>query len=312
MKRRDECNKSLLQLPNKTDYLESFSSREKLLFLNDNDSWEYHGIHLEGAFCIVFQGLIGGEKYAIRCWKCLNYRDKEAICRRIKLISEWIGSVQPKYLKEIFLSEKGISTIKGIYPVSIMKWFDDMSLNEYISQNINEPLLLSKLPNLFMKMVSYFHQHHISHGDLNMENIRINPDGMPYMIDYDTLFVPTMTREIDNIKGMPEYQHPARNKNMYLSEYIDYYSEYIIFLTLKTIAKYPDAWDILFSINNGTCLRKSDYSDIQNSSIYSFIREKCDKELMSILISINNIWHNTNCLNAIIPIEKSSILLETN
>ncbi|MDO5419819.1 MULTISPECIES: formyltransferase family protein [Bacteroides] len=306
-----QANPSLLPLPNKFDYLEAICSRENLLFLKHNDSWEYSGIYLEGAFCIVFQGLINGEKYAVRCWKCLNAKDKEVICRKVKLISEWIEKAQPKYLKEIFLIEKGISTIKGIYPVSIMKWCDDMNLKEYISQHIKEPLLLLKLPTLFVEMVSYFHQLHIAHGDMNMENIRINPDGMLYMIDYDTLYVPTMEQEIDDVKGKPGYQHHARNNNMYLSEYIDYYSEYIIFLIMKALAKYPNIWNLFDFTNNGVCLHKSDYSNIQNSLIYSFIREKCDEELMSILMSINDMWHNVNCLNSIIPIEESGFLLDT-
>lgn len=306
-----QTNPGLLPLPNKFDYLEAVCSRENLLFLKHNDSWEYGGIYLEGAFCIVFQGLINGEKYAIRCWKCLNDKDKEVICRRVGLISEWMEKARPKYLKKIFLSEKGISTVKGIYPVSIMKWCDDMNLKEYISRHIKEPLLLSRLPSLFVEMVSYFHQLHIAHGDMNLENIRVDSDGMLYMIDYDTLYVPTMEQETDEVKGKPEYQHHARNNNMYLSEYIDYYSEYIIFLIMKTLAKYPDVWSLFDFINNGVCFRKDDYSDIRNSLIYSFIREKDDEELLSVLMAISDMWHNVDDLNSIIPIEKSGFLLDT-
>ena len=45
-----QANPSLLPLPNKFDYLEAICSRENLLFLKHNDSWEYSGIYLEGAF----------------------------------------------------------------------------------------------------------------------------------------------------------------------------------------------------------------------------------------------------------------------
>lgn len=305
-----QANSRLLPLPNKFDYLEAICSRENLLFLKHTDSWEYRGVHFEGSFCIVFQGFINGEKVAIRCWKCLNDKSKEVICRRIKLISEWIENNRPKHLKELFLYEKGINTIKGIYPVSIMTWCDDMNLKEYISQHIKEPHLLLQLPTLFIEMVSYFHQLHIAHGDMNMENIRVNSDGTLYMIDYDTMYIPSMKKEKDNVKGKPEYQHYTRNSNTYLSEYIDYYSEYIIFLIIKTLSKYPDSWTFFdFANDKLSLLHKNDYSKLQNSLIYSFIKGKNDEELMSILMLINDMWHNENCLNSIIPIEKSSLKL---
>lgn len=307
-----QSNASLFALPNKFDYQEAVISRENLLFLQKNDCLKYNGINKEGAFCVVFQMFINREKYAIRCWKCLSEKSKQVICRRMELVSDWIRNVQPLYLNEIFLYENGIKTIKGIHPIAVMKWHDDMSLKEYLSLHIQEPLLLTRLSDSFVTMVSYFHNLHIAHGDINMDNIRVKTDGTLYLIDYDTFYVPTMEQEKDDVKGKPEYQHHARNNNMYLSEYIDYYSEYVIFFTIKSLAKYPELWDLFELANKEShILNRNELSDIQGSRIYSFVREKNDEGLMTILFCMDDMWQNENCLNSIIPIEKSNIFLET-
>ena len=307
-----QSNVSLLPLPNKFDYQEAVISRENLLFLKKNDCLEYNCLNKEGAFCIVFQMFINREKYAIRCWKCLNEKSKQVICHRMKLISDWIRNVQPLYLNEIFLYENGIKTIKGIHPVAVMKWHDDISLKEYLSLHIQELPLLTKLSDSFVAMVSYFHNLHIAHGDMNMDNIRVKTDGTLYLIDYDTFYVPTMEQEKDDVKGKPEYQHHARNNNIYLSEYIDYYSEYVIFLTIKSLAKFPELWGLFELANKEShILNGNELSDIQGSRIYSFIREKNDDELMTILLCMDDMWQNENSLNSIVPIEKSNIFLDT-
>lgn len=302
-------NISLLPLPNKFDYQEAIISRENLLFIKESDCWEYNDIYKEGAFCIVFQMQINESKYAIRCWKCLTETNEQVIDRRMMLISKWIKNVQPLYLNNIFWYRNGIKTIKGVHPIAMMKWHDDMSLKEYLYLYSQKPLLLENLSDTFITMVSYFHNLHIAHGDMNMDNIRVKTDGSLYLIDYDSFYVPIMKYEKDDIKGKLEYQHHGRYKNLYLSEYMDYYSEYIIFITIKSLAKYPELWIFLeLSDTNFYILNKEELANIKNSRIYSFFKEKSDVEFLNYLNTIDDIWQNESCLNAIIPIEKSKII----
>lgn len=300
-----QSNASLLPLPNKFDYQEAIISPENLLFLEKNDNIKYNGLNKEGKFCIVFQMFINGEKCAVRCWKCLDEISKQVIYRRLKLVSEWMKDNQPSYLYDIFLYKNGIKTIKGIHPIAIMEWQDDLSLKEYLSTHIQETHLLAKLSDSFITMVSYFHNLHIAHGDMNLDNIRVKVDGSLHLIDYDTFYVPTMKQEKDNVKGKPEYQHRVRNKNMYISEYMDYFSEYVIYLTIKSLAKYPELWNLFGLANKESHIfSRDELSNIQSSRIYSFVREKNDEELMTILYFMDNIWKYENTLNSITPIEK--------
>lgn len=304
-------NFSLWTLPNKFDYLESVSSLKNLLFLKKGDCIEYSGVYKEGAFCIVFQMLINHKKYAVRCWKCLDEISKQRICYRMEQISNWIRNVQPLYLHEVILYKDGIKTVKGIYPVAIMEWNDDMSLKEYLFIHLHEAFLLKKLSDSFVAMVSYFHSLHISHGDMNMDNVRVNEDGSLSLIDYDTFYVPTMENEKDDVKGKSEYQHHSRNNNIYLSEYIDYYSEYIIFLTIKSLSKHPDLWSMLdLGSKDSHIFNKNELYHIKDSRVYSLMKERKDDEILSILLYMDDMWQNKNSLSSITPIEKSNISLD--
>lgn len=299
----------LFSLPNKYDYLEAVTSRANLLFLNKTDLWEYNRIYKEGAFCIVFQMLINGEKYAVRCWKCLNETTKQTLCHRIKIVSDWIRNVHPRYMCEFFMHEKGVKTVKGVQPVAVMKWNDDMSLKEYLSAHLQEPHLLMKLSDSFVAMVTYFHNLHIAHGDMNIDNIRVSANDAIYVIDYDTFYVPTMRDEKDNEKGKTEYQHHARNTNVYLSEHVDYFSEYVIYLTIKVLTKYPEIWNLFeFEKVDSHIFNKGELANIQSSRIYSYVKIKNDMEIMSILNCMDEMWQSENEIKSIIPLEKVILL----
>lgn len=303
-----KANVRLFSLPNKYDYLEAVIFRENLLFLKKNDILEYDGIYKEGAFCVVFQMCINGEKYAIRCWKCLSENNKQKLCRRMKLVSNWINDHLPIYMHKFYLFENGIKTKKGIQPVSVMKWHDDSNLKEYLSMNFNQPQILKKISDSFVAMVSFFHNLHVAHGDMNMDNIRVSTNGTLYIIDYDTFYIPTMGKEIDDQKGESGFQHHARKSNMYLSEYIDYYSEYVIYITIRTFMKYPEIRKLFVSTDvEPYVLNKEELANVKGSRIYLFVKKKEDTELMSILHIMDDMWHN-NKLDAIIPIEKSGVL----
>lgn len=66
--------------------------------------------------------------------------------------------------------------------------------------------------------------------------------------------------------------------NVYLSEYIDYYSENIIYLTIKSLAKYPEQWS-LFGLSNKEphIFNRRELPDIKDSRIC-----KNDGEIMPI------------------------------
>ena len=97
-------------------------------------------------------------------------------------------------------------------------------------------------------------------------------------IDYDSMYVPSLQGENDEIKGLVGYQHPSRWKCKDATPKADYFSELVIYLTLRSLAKFPKLWEELRMEDTETLL--FDAEDIEskgNSDIFKFLQK--DKEL---------------------------------
>ena len=92
-------------------------------------------------------------------------------------------------------------------------------------------------------MTRMLHRHNIAHGDLKHENIFIKADGSILLIDYDSVYVPGLDGEADEIKGVVSYLHPNRFYLSYLSPKLDYFSESIIYVHLIALSEFPELWD---------------------------------------------------------------------
>ena len=235
-----------------------------------------------GGCAVVFPFIVNGEKWSFRCW----YADLGNVERRLRTLSEGLGKLSLPYFAPFFYEAEGIDVEGRLYPTTRMKWVDGLNLNEYICKNKNKPDTLLKLAKEFEKMCKILHKHKIAHGDLASDNILINEDGSISLIDYDSVFIPQLEGFSDIVKGHTNYKHPARDKNVYSNEKLDYFAELIIYLSIISIAENPDlankynlkdADQVLFS--------DKDFEDLENSQIYSDLQKLSDKvqKLLSIL-----------------------------
>jgi serine/threonine protein kinase len=148
-----------------------------------------------------------------------------------------------------------------------MDWVEGTLLKEYINDNSDQlPQILPPLAENFKKMVKFFHEKNIAHGDLQHGNILVNPDGSLVVIDYDSMFIEPLKGMPDQIKGLPGYQHPRRFENQCINNKLDYFSELVIYLSLLVYAEKPQLWqhyyeteDLLFS--------KDDFNRKQHSRL---------------------------------------------
>lgn len=293
----------LFDLPNKQDYIDAILHQENILIPNVSGLELSTEQYKEGAYCIIFPAMIGQEKSAIRCWKCIDDSTKEVLCRRMSLVSSKLKEFSNPYLVEFDFYEAGLVTAKGIFPVSVMKWCDDISLNEYIQAHIYNTEILQRFAFSFLEMTDYLHYNKISHGDFQPDNIRVKANGSLYLIDYDTLYLPCMQQEKDSIKGMLDYQHPGRQNNEFLSPFMDYFAEYVIYLSISIAIRYPDFWNETIISNKGSLFMKDDYLNIYDNKVFMFLKQQETLEFqntMSYLISALK----ENDIAKIIPINK--------
>ncbi len=232
-----------------------------------------------GGFCIVYPVTNGSKKYAFRLW----HTEIEGIKDRLKKISTYLSSANISYFVEFeyvddALRVPGYNGVAQVVDAVRMEWINGLNLVEYINSIVTNLNLtnqekkqnLNKLADNFLKMVSYLHEKKVSHGDLQHGNIIILDSGEIKLVDYDSVYVPLFTDELQVTSGLATYQHPNRKGTKRLaSAEDDYFSELIIYLSILCIAEDFALWTPMDARNEHVLLfSDSDYKDIESSSIY--------------------------------------------
>lgn len=231
-------------------------------------------IRYAGGFCVVFPFQTVNGKYAVRCWHAQVDNAQE----RTRCIAEELQKVQSPYFVGFDYVQEGIATSLGIQPIVVMDWVDAVPLKEYIRQHITDGKRMFSLAESFLQMVKDLHRHHISHGDLQHGNILVSDTGRLVLVDYDSMYVPALEGFSDDIKGLDGYQHPARRSNRYLSPKADYFSELVIYTSLRALAKKPQLWEELGIKGTETLLfTAKDINSRGASSIFHLLDQ--DEEL---------------------------------
>lgn len=265
-----------------------------------------HPVSSSGGYCVVYKyQLANGQYKALRIWhKDLSLLpDLQEVAEKVSIELTQLNS---SYFVEYKYYEKAILVAGQFYPAVVMDWCDGEDLKDYITSNVSNSEKIRILANQFREMVHFFHQHEISHGDLQHGNIRIRPDGGICVLDYDSMYVPSLKGRKEYIKGLPSFQHPsARDSNEFLNPKIDYFSESVIYLALILIAKDPSLWtnevkrcdDILLFDNN-------DLLNINNTSsrIFKYRNETTDSILW--LVRSLQSFLRMDSVDKLLPLEK--------
>ena len=260
-------------------------------------------VHYTGGFAVVFPFFVEGSKWAFRCWSA----DIGNVEKRLYTLSTELKQLQLPYFCDFSYEPDGI-IVNGIsYPTTRMQWVDGKTIKDYLCEHRTQTEVIKKLANDFLEMCSKLHQNKIAHGDLQHGNILIDNNGNIYLIDYDSVYLPSLQGEKDIITGLPDYQHPARRSNKSVSEKLDYFSELVIYLSIRAIVEAPSLID-KYKVKDADRMlfAKEDYEDIRHSEIYKDISSLGEefRELLGILEGylkendINNLQPFTDLLVA--------------
>lgn len=245
---------NMANLPSCSDYSTSIvvSNLVKAPMLLNGCPEMYKGrpVKYAGGFCIVFPYVAGGKKYAVRCWHAFLEGAEE----RTKKIAAALKGINLPYFVGFEYIGNGIVTTQGTQPIVVMDWVDAKPLKKYIAEHINDSICLNALADKFAAMVKDLHLHHLSHGDLQHGNIMVRNDGSLVLVDYDSMYVPALDGWKDDISGLAGYQHPSRWANQNLSPKADYFSELVIYTSLKALAEVPQLWTDLMMEDTDTLL----------------------------------------------------------
>ena len=212
-----------------------------------------------------------GNIKALRMWQSESTNSK-GICEHI---SKYIEQHPAPYLLNMSYLSNAIYFNGEYFSALLMDWCDGRSLKEYINIHINDIKQLILLKESLIEMFKDMNQRGISHGDIHHNNICISEEGTPILIDYDSMFVPSLKGHEDNCLGYSGFQLPnARENNKYLSSKTDYFSQLIVILTLECIIQNSSLWSRYLDDDDTVSLlfKREDFLKLKSSTIYSDIK----------------------------------------
>lgn len=159
-----------------------------------------------GQFAIVFKIKSADKTWAVRCF-LQNFQDRT---ERYKRISEFILKDDLEYTVNFELIENGIKIRDTFYPILKMEFVSGSSLGEYLRAYSKDTDKLKNFQERFSEMMLQLRANGIAHGDLQHDNIVITQEGRIRLIDYDGMFVPSLSGHNANELGHANYQHPKR------------------------------------------------------------------------------------------------------
>lgn len=220
-----------------------------------------------GGYCVVFPYISGsGQKYAVRCW----FNEVEDAQYKAEVLTKKLKSLKLPYFIDFEYINNGI-VAKSPMPIVRMEWVDAEDFRKFVTNNLHNRTMLERILENFVEMVCTLHKHNISHGDLQHGNILIKPDGRLLLVDYDSMYIDELKHTRNTIAGLPGFQHPSRAKDTKPSPKADYFSELVIYITLKVAIESPELWLRYDCDKESTDLifKASDFDDISRSKAYN-------------------------------------------
>ncbi|MFB2918103.1 DUF1036 domain-containing protein [Aerosakkonema funiforme] len=127
-----------------------------------------------------------------------------------------------------------------------MEWAEGKDLRTFIRDNLNNKSKLDLLAQAWVNLSKDLVQAGIAHGDLQHGNILVNDSSGVNLklIDYDSIYFSVDGNSVDDeIKGIPDYQHPLRSALAKQCIEIDFFPQLVIYLSMLAIAEKPQLWN---------------------------------------------------------------------
>ena len=259
-----------------------------------------------GGYSIVFPIDVDrlGKTFALRCWKQELKEGQE----RYQKIETFLKKHTLPYFVDFKYVPESVRVNGEKYPTTQMEWVEGENLCKFVEQNLGNPKIFETVADKFAMMVKDLHDQGIAHGDLQAGNILLLQKGTDIeikLIDYDSLYVPTLGNPSDRIRGLPEYQHPQRMVGpRTLNEKVDYFSELVIYLSFRSLAEKPALWRQFVpegKADKRLIFSADDFEDPKGSKIFQEL-DKMPPEVKQLALTLKT-FCSERSINNLKPLE---------
>lgn len=217
---------------------------------------------ITGSFASVYSVSTNATRYAVRC--LLNDIPDQQL--RYERLSKAICSDSLEYTTDFEYQKEGIKVGDKAYPIVKMAWLAGENLDIYVEKNFSKKRKIAALRKSFLEMSRALLNEGFAHGDLQHGNIIITEDGIR-LVDYDGMFVPSLTGLQSNELGHRNYQHPQREKQ-HFGPYLDNFSAWVIDTTLLCIETDPTLYKQWHSGNETILFELKDFNNPHESKLF--------------------------------------------
>jgi hypothetical protein len=190
-----------------------------------------------GNFADVYQiQSADGQSWAVKCFT----RPVEGLRPRYHGISEHLRQTQRAFMVEFHFLDEGIRIHGQWHPLVKMRWVEGFRLNEFVREQLNKPVLLERLAQMWIRLGQELRDAGMAHGDLQHGNVLLVPGSKSSslalkLIDYDGMFVPALADLPSGEVGHPNYQHPQRLREGGYNRDMDRFAHLLIYTALRSL-----------------------------------------------------------------------------
>lgn len=231
---------------------------------------------ITGAFASVYRIKGDGKDWAVKCF----LHDVEGQCERYSQIGKFVHIDNLPYTIDFEYIERGVRIREDWFPILKMDWVEGPTINQYVAQNLKNPEKIAALAERFHQMTEHLHAAGIAHGDLQHGNMLVVNDEI-VLVDYDGMFVPSLRGEKSNELGHRNYQHPKRTADDF-GVYLDDFSEWSIYVSLKSISADPDLWFGFGADDDCLLFKQCDYKEPEKSRVLAALEYHCNEEVRAL------------------------------
>ena len=193
-----------------------------------------------GANAVVFKANYNNRTYGLRCF--LN-NDSDRVTRA-KSISKYLENIQASWKIDYRFLDNEIIVKGKSYPIIQMSWSPGKDLNTWIGQNLNETEKLNQLQRKIVELSKSLEENNIGHGDIQCGNLLVEEIGSILtlkLIDYDGMYIPSLSHLNAIENGRAEFQHPSRNL-IHFRPSIDRFSFVVILTAIELLKHDKSLW----------------------------------------------------------------------
>lgn len=189
-----------------------------------------------GAFGQAYRVFVNGQQWGVKCFTRLH-ADQEA---RYRAISTYLKKTALPYMVNFDFQAQGIKVKGSWYPILKMEWIEGEALTEYVARNLGRPNAIARLSERWAALILDLQKHGIAHGDLQHGNVLVANEELR-LIDYDGMYVPSLSGRESHEIGHRNYQHPQRSEHFF-DPSLDNFSAWVIYLSLVALSLDPTLW----------------------------------------------------------------------